>query len=60
MKGHDWCIIKLGVPGFINVIDVNTCYFTGNYSPKVSVQGIYLQETPVSSRINSQCKLDNN
>eukprot|EP00039_Didymoeca_costata_P005372 m.81030 g.81030 ORF g.81030 m.81030 type:complete len:384 (+) comp12789_c0_seq2:104-1255(+) len=36
--GHDWCIIKLGIPGRILGIVVDTCYFTGNFVPRVSVQ----------------------
>lgn len=36
--GHDWCIIKLGIPGVIHGIDIDTAFFTGNYAPRVSVQ----------------------
>lgn len=36
--GHDWCIIRLGLPGTIAGVDVDTSYFTGNYAPRVSVQ----------------------
>lgn len=46
-EGHDWCVIKLGIPGIIHQIDVDTAFFTGNFSPKTSVQGIFLKETPV-------------
>merc|ERR1712038_1109783 len=36
--GHDWCIIKLGLPGFIRGIEVDTSHFTGNFAPMISVQ----------------------
>eukprot|EP00048_Salpingoeca_helianthica_P001390 m.48911 g.48911 ORF g.48911 m.48911 type:complete len:388 (-) comp11430_c2_seq1:66-1229(-) len=36
--GHDWCIIKLGIAGTIEGLEVNTAYFTGNYAPKISIQ----------------------
>ena len=29
--GHDWCIVRLGVPGVIRGVDVDTAYFKGNY-----------------------------
>ena len=31
--GHDYCIIRLGVPGIIHGFDVDTSYFTGNFPP---------------------------
>ncbi len=35
--GHDWCIIKLGYPGRIKFIDIDTSFFTGNYAPQASI-----------------------
>ncbi len=35
--GHDYCVIKLGVPGLVKGLDVETSYFTGNYAPEVSI-----------------------
>lgn len=42
--GHDWCIVKLGIPGVIHGIDIDTAFFTGNYAPRFSVQGAILTE----------------
>ena len=28
--GFDWCLIKLGCPGTIKKIEINTKFFTGN------------------------------
>ncbi len=36
--GHDWCVIRLGVPGIIHGFDVDTSFFTGNYPPQVSIE----------------------
>ncbi len=36
--GHDWCVIRLGVPGVIHGFDVDTSFFTGNYPPQVSIE----------------------
>jgi hypothetical protein len=41
-EGHDWCIVKLGLPGIVHAIEVDTAFFTGNFSPKVSIQGVAL------------------
>jgi len=44
IPGHDWCIIKLGIPGVIKGLDIDTSFFTGNYPPKVSLQAASLDE----------------
>lgn len=44
IPGHDWCIIKLGIPGVIKGLDIDTSFFTGNYPPKVSVQAASLNK----------------
>ena len=37
--GHDWCVIKLAVPGRLQRFDVDTTHFTGNYPPGARVEG---------------------
>lgn len=44
IPGHDWCIIKLGIPGLIKGLDIDTAYFTGNFPPKASIQVACLEE----------------
>jgi allantoicase len=29
--GHDWAVVRLGTPGIVSSIDVDTSYFTGNF-----------------------------
>ena len=29
--GHDWCIVRLGSPGVVRGVDVDTSHFKGNY-----------------------------
>ena len=36
--GHDWVIIRLGAPGVISSVDVDTSFFTGNFPQAVSLQ----------------------
>jgi allantoicase len=37
--GHDWCVIRLGLPGIVHGLDIDTRHFTGNYPPYASVDG---------------------
>ena len=36
--GHDYCVIRLGVPGTIRGFDIDTSYFTGNFPPQASIE----------------------
>ncbi|KAG7391873.1 hypothetical protein PHYPSEUDO_003079 [Phytophthora pseudosyringae] len=36
--GHDWCVLALGLRGALDVVDVDTAFFTGNNAPRVSIQ----------------------
>ena len=29
--GHDWCIVRLGLPGAVHTLHVDTAFYTGNY-----------------------------
>ena len=37
--GYDWCILRLGLPGIIRGIVVDTSFFTGNYPERFSLEG---------------------
>lgn len=36
--GHDWCIIRLGLPGIIKGVDIDTSHFLGNHPPYASIE----------------------
>jgi allantoicase len=36
--GHDWCIVRLGLPGIVHALVVDTAFFTGNYPSHCSVE----------------------
>ena len=38
IEGHDYCVIRLGVPGIIHGFDIDTSFFTGNYPPEASIE----------------------
>jgi allantoicase len=37
--GDDWCIIRLGVPGIVRGVDVDTSFFKGNYPDACAIDG---------------------
>jgi len=37
VTGHDYAIVRFGVPGEIAGLDINTTHFTGNYPPAASI-----------------------
>ncbi len=40
-SGHDMCIIKLGRPGIIRGLNIDTSHFTGNFPPFASVEACH-------------------
>jgi allantoicase len=38
IPGHDWCIVRLGLPGIIRGVIVDTSYFRGNYPEQCSLE----------------------
>jgi allantoicase len=44
--GHDWAIVRLGVPGIIHGVVVDTAFFRGNYPPFVSVEAASVEGYP--------------
>jgi allantoicase len=39
--GHDWVVLKLGVPGIIRRIEVDTMHFKGNFPESCSMEACY-------------------
>jgi allantoicase len=37
--GQDWAIVRLGAPGIVHGVVIDTAWFTGNYPPFASVDG---------------------
>lgn len=40
-EGYDYAVVRLGAPGSIDVIELSTTFFTGNYPPSASVDVCY-------------------
>jgi allantoicase len=44
--GHDWAIVRLGVPGVVSGVVIDTAWFTGNFPPYASVDGVVVEGYP--------------
>lgn len=36
--GHDWCVVRLGLPGAVRGLDIDTNHFTGNFPAYAKVE----------------------
>lgn len=43
-EGYDYCVIRLGLPGVIAGVDIDTSFFTGNFPPSASLEACYSPE----------------
>jgi len=41
---HDWCIVRLGVPGIVRGVDVDTAFFKGNYPESCAIDACYASD----------------
>ncbi len=44
--GHDYCVVRLGLPGIIKGVDIDTSHFTGNYPPEASIEACACENDP--------------
>jgi allantoicase len=51
--GHDWAVIRLGVPGRVRGLVVDTAFFRGNYPAECRVEGCEVAGTPTAEALES-------
>ena len=44
--GHDWAIIRLGAPGIVRGIVIDTAFFTGNFPERAAVEACSVSGNP--------------
>ena len=44
--GNDWCVVRLGIPGVVRGVIVDTAHFRGNHPESASVEGVRLDVEP--------------
>jgi allantoicase len=47
VPGHDWCTVRLGIPGRIVGVDIDTSHFLGNHPPFASLEGCHADDAAV-------------
>jgi allantoicase len=55
--GYDWAIIRLGVPGVIRGIVVDTSFFTGNYPEHCSIEGCNAAGNPRADELQGWAEI---
>lgn len=51
--GNDWCIIKMGLPGVVRGVDIDTNHFLGNNPAYASVDAIRLDDVEDESSLDN-------
>ncbi|GIF17612.1 allantoicase [Actinoplanes tereljensis] len=51
--GQDVAIVRLGAPGVIHGVDVDTAFFTGNYPPHASVDALAVDGYPTPAALQA-------
>lgn len=54
VAGHDWAIIRLGLPGVIRGVVVDTTFFTGNYPASCSIEAASVEGCPSTAELLSE------
>jgi allantoicase len=49
--GYDWCIVRLGLPGVVRGLVVDTAFFRGNFPESCSVEGCDVSGAPDPQQI---------
>ncbi len=52
--GYDWCIIRLGAPGIIRGVVVDTSFFRGNYPEHFSLEACALAGLPTAEDLTNE------
>jgi len=51
--GHDWAVVRLGAPGIIRGVVIDTAFFRGNYPEAASLRGCALPGTPTPAELEA-------
>jgi allantoicase len=49
--GQDFAVVRLGVPGVVRGVVVDTAWFTGNYPPAASIEAAYVDGYPAPEEL---------
>jgi allantoicase len=57
--GHDWCVVRLGIPGLVRRVVVDTAFFRGNFPAQCSVDACFVDEVPSLSWLANEAPWQN-
>jgi allantoicase len=49
--GHDWILIQLGAPGIVDVVELDTNHFKGNFPDRCTIEAIFTPDAAPDARI---------
>ena len=49
--GHDWILIRLGAPGAIEVAEIDTNHFKGNYPDRCALRGVHAPDATLTELV---------
>ena len=52
--GFDWCILRLGLPGIIRGVVVDTSHFKGNYPEQCSLEVCSIDGLPTTEQLTAE------
>src|SRR5256885_5954294 len=52
--GYDWCIVRLGLPGAVRGVVVDTSFFRGNYPEQCSIEACAVDGQPDVEKLLSE------
>jgi len=52
--GFDWCLVRLGLPGKVRGVTVDTSHFTGNYPEQCSLEACNLKGQPTIEELTNE------
>ena len=47
--GNDWVILALGHPGIIEMVEIDTAHFKGNYPDRAMLQAAFLEDADLNT-----------
>ncbi|HKG49507.1 MAG TPA: allantoicase [Actinomycetales bacterium] len=54
--GADWAVVRLGAPGEVSAVVVDTSHFTGNYPPECELQACWAPGWPSAAELGSDVR----
>jgi allantoicase len=52
--GFDWCIVRLGLPGMVRGVVVDTSHFKGNYPEQFSLEACSIDGEPTTEQLTAE------